>query len=54
VRIAGRSTLALAEVDAPSSRMRAPTAREVESLAEAAGIAGDWWDVPVDGPLFRR
>jgi glycogen operon protein len=45
VRIAGRSTLALAEVDAPTPRMRAPTAREVESLAEAAGIAGDWWDV---------
>jgi len=45
VRIAARSTLALAEVDAPSPRLRAPTAREVESLAEAAGIAGDWWDV---------
>ena len=45
VRIAGRATLALAEVDAPTPRMRAPTAREVESLAEAAGIAGDWWDV---------
>ena len=45
VRIAGRSTLALAEVEAPTPKLRAPAAREVDSLAEAAGIAGDWWDV---------
>jgi glycogen operon protein len=45
VRIAGRATLALCEVDAPTPKLRAPAAREVDSLAEAAGIAGDWWDV---------
>ncbi len=45
VRIVGRATLILAEVDAPTPKLRAPAAREVDSLAEAAGIAGDWWDV---------
>jgi glycogen debranching enzyme GlgX/4-alpha-glucanotransferase len=45
VRIAARATLILAEVDAPNPRLRAPSGRDVDSLAEAAGIAGDWWDV---------
>ena len=43
----------LAEVDAPTPRLRAPTAREVEALAEAAGIAGEWWDVAGGAPSSR-
>ncbi len=44
-RIAAHATLILAEIDAPNPRLRAPSSRDVDSLAEAAGIAGDWWDI---------
>ncbi len=46
-RIAARATLVIAEVDAPegATRIRAPDAREIDMLADAAGIASDWWDV---------
>ena len=47
VRIASRATLIVAELDAApgSKRARAPGAREIDALAQAAGIAADWWDV---------
>ncbi len=46
-RIAPRATLILAELDAAGDpkRGRAPDAREIDALAQAAGIAPDWWDV---------
>ena len=44
-RIGAHATLILAEIDAPNPRLRAPSARDVDSLAEAAGIAGDWWNI---------
>ncbi|HEY1943693.1 MAG TPA: glycogen debranching protein GlgX [Roseiarcus sp.] len=46
-RVAPRATLILAELDAAGDpkRGRAPDAREIDALAEAAGIAPDWWDV---------
>jgi glycogen operon protein len=46
-RIAARATLILAEADAPAgaARLRPPDAREIDVLADAAGISADWWDV---------
>jgi glycogen operon protein len=46
-RIHARTTLILAEADAPAgmTRLRPPDAREVDVLADAAGISADWWDV---------
>jgi glycogen operon protein len=46
-RVAARATLILAEADAPpgAQRQRAPEAGEIDALAAAAGIAGEWWDV---------
>ncbi len=46
-RIAPRAALILAEfdVDSASKRNQAPDAREIDVLAEAAGIAPEWWDV---------
>ncbi|MGO4872838.1 MAG: glycogen debranching protein GlgX [Roseiarcus sp.] len=42
-----RATLILAEGDAPAgaTKVRPPEAREIDALAEAAGISADWWDV---------
>src|SRR5208282_734525 len=46
-RIGARATLILAEADAPAgaTRTRPPDAREIDRLADAAGISADWWDV---------
>ncbi len=46
-RIAARTTLVLAEADAPAdaARRRPPDAREIDALAAAAGISAEWWDV---------
>ena len=46
-RIGARATLVLAEADAPAgvTRLRPPDAREIDALADAAGISADWWDV---------
>ena len=46
-RIAARATLILAEADAPAGMtgLRPPEARDIDVLAEAAGISADWWDV---------
>jgi glycogen operon protein len=45
--VAARSTVILAETPAPSEGpgARAPDARELDALAEAAGIAPHWFDV---------
>jgi glycogen debranching enzyme GlgX/4-alpha-glucanotransferase len=43
VAIGACATLILAETD--SARARAPDARDIDALAQAAGIASDWWDV---------
>jgi glycogen debranching enzyme GlgX/4-alpha-glucanotransferase len=47
VRIAARTTLVIAETDDPlgKGRSRAPEAREIDVLANAAGIAEEWFDV---------
>ncbi len=46
-RIAPRATLILAEADIPAgmTRLSPPDAREIDVLADAAGISADWWDV---------
>jgi glycogen operon protein len=46
-RIGARTTLILAEADAPAgmTKLRPPDAREIDVLADAAGISADWWDV---------
>ncbi|HYA72221.1 MAG TPA: glycogen debranching protein GlgX [Roseiarcus sp.] len=46
-RIAARATLVLTEADAPAGTtgLRPPQARDIDVLAEAAGISPDWWDV---------
>jgi glycogen operon protein len=40
-----RATLVLAETPPSSAAARAPDARDIEALAAAAGIAGEWWEV---------
>jgi glycogen debranching enzyme GlgX/4-alpha-glucanotransferase len=47
VEIAPRATLILAEADASREgpHARPPNAEDIDALAGAAGIAGDWWDV---------
>jgi glycogen operon protein len=46
-RIGARTTLILAEAEAPAgmTQLRPPDAREIDVLADAAGISADWWDV---------
>ncbi len=46
-RVGARATLILAEAEAPAgmTRLRPPAAREIDRLADAAGISADWWDV---------
>ncbi len=40
-----RAVLIVAEAPVPANHARAPDLRDVEVLSEAAGIAGEWWDV---------
>jgi glycogen operon protein len=47
VDVPARSTLVLVEADASDDgrRARGPSLHEIDALANAAGIASDWWDV---------
>jgi len=40
-----RAVLIVAEASVSAKHARAPDMRDVEVLSEAAGIAGEWWDV---------
>ena len=43
--LAERCVLIIAETPISANVARAPDARDVEALADSAGIAGEWWDV---------
>jgi 4-alpha-glucanotransferase len=45
VRFRARSSLILAETPSGRARSGAPTVEMIDKLANAAGIAGAWWDV---------
>ena len=47
VRLHGRSTLVLAEIPTARSGRGSgpPSVEEIDKLAQAAGIAAEWWDV---------
>ena len=44
-RLPERAVLIVAETPVSEKHARAPDLRDVEVLSEAAGIAGEWWDV---------